>query len=75
MYRGRDLPAEDVEALKAGAEVLQNSKVLHLLLLDVEFLAQKLMFEKASTYDDMMFGKAILYTVDILKKKIDNLAK
>lgn len=75
MYRGRELSSEDTESIRTEAEVLQNSRVLQLLLLDVEYLAQKLMFEKASSYDDMMFGKAILYTTDILKKKIKNLAK
>ena len=75
MYRGKELSREEVDIIRNEAEILQNSRVLKLLLLDVEYLAQEIMFEKSTTYDDMMMGKAILYTTDILQKKIRNLAK
>ena len=74
IYRGKELSQEDTLIIKAQAEVLSESRVLKLILKDIEFLAQKMMFEKSQSYKDMEFGKAILYTVDMIEKKIRNLA-
>lgn len=75
IYRGRPLNEEEADNLQREAEVLQNSNLINLLLKDMEYLAQQQMFNKSLSMDDIMFGKAILYTTDILKKKINNLAK
>lgn len=75
IYRGRVLEKDSIDVIKREAEILENSQTLKLLLLDMEYVAQKIMFEKSQTYDDMMMGKAVLYTTDVLRKKIKNLAK
>ena len=74
VHRGKVLPDETVQALQADAEKLKTSVALKLILDDMQYLAQQTMFDKSETFDDMLFGKAQLYVIDILKKKIQNLA-
>jgi len=73
--QGRILSKEDVDSIQQEAEYINNSVVMKLLLKDMKYLANQTMFEKSSSYDDMMFGKAMLYVIDILEKKISNLSK
>jgi hypothetical protein len=75
IYRGRTLSKEMCDRLQDEAEMLENSYTLKFILEDMEYLANKTMFEKSSKFDDLLFGKAMLYTIDVLKKKIHNLAK
>jgi len=75
IYRGRTLSKEMRDRLQDEAEMLENSYTLKFILEDMEYLANKTMFEKSSKFDDLLFGKAMLYTIDVLKKKIHNLAK
>lgn len=73
--RGRKLSNEMVSQLQVEAEYIQNSITFKLLMDDMEYLANQTMFAKSQTFDDMLFGKAMLYNIDILKKKIKTLAK
>jgi len=73
--RGRKLSKEMVDQLQNEAEYINNSITFTLLMDDMEYLAHQTMFQKSSSFDDMLFGKAMLYNIDILKKKIKNLAK
>lgn len=71
--KGRELSYEEVQALAMEANALSQSRALKLILADLEYLANQTMFEKSKTFDDMLFGKAMLYNIDILRKKITNL--
>lgn len=73
--RGRKLSNEMVDQLQNEAEYINNSITFKLLMDDMEYLAHQTMFEKSQSFDDVMFGKAMLYNIDVLKKKINNLAK
>ena len=73
--RGRKLSNKMVDQLQNEAEYIHNSVTFKLLLDDMEYLAHQTMFAKSSSFDDMLFGKAQLYVIDVLKKKIQNLAK
>ena len=73
--RGKRLTKEMVDRIHEEAELLDNSVVMKLVLDDMDYLAQKTMFEKSTSFDDVIFGKAMLYTTDILRKKIKNLTK
>lgn len=37
--------------------------------------AQDMLFNKAKTVDDMLFAKAMLYTLDVMNTKLKNLSK
>ena len=73
--RGKKVSREMQDQMAAEAEYIQNSITFKLLMTDMEFLANQTMFKKSSSFDDMMFGKVMLYVIDILKKKIANLSK
>ena len=36
--------------------------------------ANENLFKKAATVDDMMYAKAMLYTIDVIEKKFENLS-
>ena len=66
---------KDISMLKSGASTIQDLYVWEILIKDMKYLANKQMYEKSKTIDDMIAGKFMLYTIDILEKKIDNLIK
>lgn len=73
--KGKYVSPELQSLIKDEAEYIKNSTTFQLVMADMEYLAHQAMFTKSNTYDDMLFGKSMLYIVDILKKKISNLAK
>lgn len=73
--RGKVLSKEEIEALRSEAEFLRNSVTLKLLLDDMQYVANKTIYEKSTSFDDILFGKAQLFVIDVLKKKIRSLSK
>lgn len=53
---------------------LKDNKLLNKLLDELDYLACIKMFHKSQTPDDLMFGKALLYNNDLLRKKIKLMA-
>ena len=74
MCRGEAVPAEIVERIKSEADFIRHSHTYELLKKDLQYLAQDCMFNKSETFDDMLFGKAQLYVIDILDKKLKTLS-
>lgn len=64
-----------MESIKMEAEYIKNSVTYQLLRKDMQYLAQQTMFDKSQTFDDVLFGKASLYVIDVLHKKIHKLAE
>ena len=75
MCRGRVISREMQDQIQGEAEYITNSVTFKLVMDDMQYLANQTMFEKSSSFDDMLFGKAMLYVTDILIKKFHNLAK
>lgn len=73
--RGKVITREMQDQIQVEAEYIRNSITFGLIMDDMQYLAHQTMFEKSSKFDDMVFGKAMLYVTDVLKKKINNLAK
>jgi len=73
--KGKKVSREMQDQIAVEAEYIQNSVTFKLLTQDMEYLAHQTMFHKSSKFDDMLFGKVMLYVIDILKKKIANLSK
>lgn len=42
---------------------------------DIKYIANQRMYEKSTTIDDVIFGKAMLYNIDILERKLERLSK
>lgn len=68
--KGKRLTTEQITELKENAERFADSVVWKLLSDDIKYHANYLMYEKSKDYQDMMFGKAILYVVDIINKRL-----
>ena len=76
MYLGKNLLTDaDRISITSGADNLKQMYVWQLLNTELKYLANKQMFEKSNSIDDIIFGKAMLYNLDLLEKKIDNLSK
>ena len=73
--KGKLLSREMVDQLEHEAEYIKNSVTYQLLMDDMRYLSNQTMYEKSESFDDMLFGKAMLYCIDVLDKKIKKLAK
>ena len=69
------LPNAERNAIVADARAIASTFLYPLLMREMRVLAQKRMFETSSTWDEMLFGKACLYIIDILERKIETLTK
>jgi len=70
-----ELPPQDVRTIVAEAIALKDMYLMKLLLNSLKHTANERVFKKSKNWEDVTFGKAMLYCVDILEKKIDNLSK
>jgi hypothetical protein len=75
MVADKVLPASAKNDIITGAQALKEMLVFQVLLKDMKHLANKMMYENSKDVDDMVFGKAMLYNIDVLERKIDNLSK
>ncbi len=69
----RLLSPEEVSAIKEEAKLFGQSSLWRLMTREIGYLAKQSMFERAKTYDDLMFGKAMLYNLDLLRKFFERL--
>uniref|UniRef100_UPI0011773C04 hypothetical protein n=1 Tax=Brachyspira hyodysenteriae TaxID=159 RepID=UPI0011773C04 len=75
IMQGREVPPEFLQSFAAEAKAIMQMGVLRELLKAMRYEANKLMYEKSTSLDDMRFGKAVLFSTVVLEKKIENLAK
>ena len=69
------LSHEERLVLVEEARLIKSTKLFERLLVSMDTTARKRMFDKSQSWDDMYFGKATLYTVDVLRTKIETLSK
>jgi len=75
VVRGKPMPDENFEQLKADARTFRDSAIWQVIQNEIKFAANKRMFERSQTTDDILFGKVMLYVIDIINKKLQNIAK
>ena len=76
MYlRNKKMTDEQISELKTDAEKFANSVIWKILYEDAVYQANFMMYEYSKDYGGMMFGKAMLYALDVLNKKIQQLSK
>ena len=56
------------------ANSIVNSQLWKHLTDDLKYIANQRMYEKSTTIDDLIFGKAMLYNIDILENKLKRLS-
>lgn len=74
IHRGKTLTASTKSGIILEAQGLNNSELLKILLLEMEFLGNKRIFNDSNDAGDMLGGKMVLWTVDVLRKKINSLS-
>ena len=57
------------------AKAIKKMELWARLITTVKGKAHQRMFEKSQSWEDMYFGKAALYTIDIIDKRITALSK
>ena len=48
-------------------------EVWNVMLNQVKIAARRKMYEKSTSYNDMYFGKAMLYNIDVIEEKVRKL--
>lgn len=71
----KKLSADEVETLKAEADVLRDSFLWKLMTNEVKYLAGLTMLDKAKLPEDMYFGKAMVYSIEMLNRFLERLAR
>lgn len=70
-----DLIQEQKDSFKLQANTIKGMPVYQWLMRDMQTEVQKVLFEKAEKEADLIAGKTMLYTIDVLRQKIDNLSR
>lgn len=68
------LSTQEGQEIVRGAIVIKEMDVWKYLVKDLKNSANLRMFQNSVSTDDLMFGKAMLYCIDVLEKKLDNLS-
>jgi len=74
-FRGDVVNQATLKELVNGAQALQKLNTHKMLMQEMKYVANKRIYQYSKTNDDILFGKAMLLTIDILEKKIDNISK
>ncbi len=75
LYKNRKLTAEEILLLKEEAQSFNTSTLYRLMYNELRFQAMKQMADDAVNIDDIIFGKAMLYSISLEKKFIRNIIK
>jgi hypothetical protein len=72
---GDELTVAQSHNLGSEARTILMLDVYKKLMSSMEYTAQEMIFTKSKNSDDLLFGKAVLYTLDVIQKKLENIAK
>ena len=74
-FQGKVLSPEIFVKVKQDAIVFRESLLWKVVSNDAKFRANKQIFESSNNTQDILFGKALLYLLDVIEKKLDTLAR
>lgn len=57
------------------ARAIKEQPIWTLLNNHIKWASNQRMYEKSKDIDDLVFGKATLYAIDLLKRKVDEISK
>lgn len=75
VMNGRALSKQEVHEIASEADTLKRMHLWQTLQTEMRWTANDAIFNKSTTADDLIFPKAVLYTLDVMTKKLDNLSK
>lgn len=73
-FKGNKLSREQKQALVASANELLSNECFQILMNEMNFVINK-KIHQADTMEGFRASKAMLWTIDVLQKKVDNISK
>lgn len=73
VMRGKEITKEEIAIIRQDAEIFKDSVIWNILKRELQLAANERMFDKSETIDDMIFGKAMLYNLNLIDLKLKNL--
>lgn len=75
IYGGKILDTKEINDIMYSARGLSDNHLLLDLINYIENEAAKLIYHESKTLEDISFGKGMLHSLDLLKRKIINITK
>ena len=76
LFRGKEsLSNLEVQELVSGSKTLKQMEIWKQLTNELKWVANNRIYNESVTTEDLTFPKAVLYVVDVMEKKIDNLSR
>ena len=72
---GKEISKDRKQSFISQAHTIAQLPLWEQLIKDMKVISNQRMFEKGTSVDDIMFGKAMLYTIDVMERKIANLRR
>jgi len=72
-YKGKPLMDAQVRSMRNQAEGFRESELFKMLDLELKHQANQIMFIKSKNEMDMVSGKLVLFTWNVIKSKINNI--
>lgn len=69
------LPEKNKKTLIQDAEIIKQTDLWNMLVNEMKYIARKKMYDESRCWEDMLGGKFMLYTLDVMEKKMDKLSK
>lgn len=60
--------------IASGCKALRTIPAFHVVMHEMKMAANRRIYSRSQTQDDIIFGKACLWTIDVLEKKLYNLS-
>lgn len=72
---GQEQTYKTIEGFKTDVYVMRDLPLWQQLKKDMQHVANKKMYLNSRTTDDMIFGKAMLHTLDVIELKMNRILK
>ncbi len=70
IMRGEKVPIEIIRSYASEAKAILSMEFWKELMNSIRYEAAKVMYEKSLSYDDVRGGKFMLYTIELINKKL-----
>lgn len=74
IHRGVPLSHEQKNSIINAAASLKSNNAITAIISDLKFTANKKIYHDSESIEDILAGKMALWVIDLLEKKINNLA-
>lgn len=71
----KELPLNEVKEFAVQARTLLKFNVYRRVTDSMKWTANEMMYQNSKNADDILAGKMVLYALDVLNKKLENIAK